>query len=112
MSDHQESKSLLLAKKEEIEERLRRTDKHIHHRDEPLSADFAEQASEMENFEVLVALDKEGKEELEQINAALTRIENGHYDECSACGANISKKRLEAIPYTAYCLDCADNVQA
>ena len=82
----------------------------IHHRDEPLSADFAEQASEMENFEVLVALDKEGKEELEHINAALTRIESGQYNECSVCGKNISHKRLEAIPYTVYCLDCADSV--
>lgn len=58
MSDHQESKSLLLAKKE-VEERFLRTDKHIHHRDKPLSADFAEQASEMENLEVLAALGKE-----------------------------------------------------
>jgi RNA polymerase-binding transcription factor DksA len=66
----------------------------------------------MENFEVLVALDKEGIEELAQINTALARIESGHYDKCSACGSSISEKRLEAIPYTAHCLDCADKVQA
>ncbi|MBL4608961.1 MAG: TraR/DksA family transcriptional regulator [Pseudomonadales bacterium] len=112
MSTYKEIIPLLLAKKEEIEARLRRTDKHIHHRDEPLSADFSEQASEVSNFEVMIALDKEGKEEISQINAALGRIESGKYDECSACGTSINKKRLEAIPYTTYCLACSDKAQA
>ena len=112
MTDYQKVKAVLHSKKAEIEERLRRTDKHVHHREEPLSPDFAEQASEMENFEVLVALDEEGKKELLKINAALQRVEDDKYDECSGCGTNINQKRLEAIPYTTYCLDCSEKAQA
>ena len=112
MTDYQKAKALLHSKKAEMEERLRRTDKHVHHREEPISAGFAEQASEMANFEVLVTLDEEGKKELLQIDAALQRIEDGKYDECSTCGANINQKRLEAIPYTTYCIDCSEKAQA
>ena len=50
-----------------------------------------------------------GNEEgvLEQIDAALQRIEDGRYGRCEACGKSIAKARLEAIPYTAFCVKCA-----
>ena len=44
---------------------------------------------------------------LDQIEAALQRIDNGSYGECETCGAKIPKSRLEAIPYAAQCVRCA-----
>ncbi len=55
----------------------------------------------------LILLESEG-ETLAQIDAALERIREGQYGTCGACGKNIPKRRLEVIPYTAYCVDCAD----
>jgi DnaK suppressor protein len=42
------------------------------------------------------------------VKAALGRIEDGTYGECMHCESGISIKRLEAVPWTPYCLDCQD----
>jgi len=101
-------KKQLETQKEEIEQRLRATAKELHHREEAISADFAEQSTEMENYEVLVALDKEGQQELEQIESALRRIDDKRYGQCTQCLGNINEKRLQAIPYAALCMDCSN----
>ena len=48
---------------------------------------------------------------LEQIEAALERIEDGTYGECEECGARIPKQRLNAIPYAIMCVKCASRVE-
>jgi DnaK suppressor protein len=42
------------------------------------------------------------------VKAALRRIEEGTYGQCVHCEADISSKRLKAVPWTPYCLDCQD----
>src|SRR5215467_1843718 len=42
------------------------------------------------------------------ITAALQRIEDGTYGQCVQCESGISIKRLKAVPWTPYCLDCQD----
>jgi RNA polymerase-binding transcription factor DksA len=49
---------------------------------------------------------------LEQVEAALGRIENGTYGHCETCGRAIPEARLEILPYTAYCVQCAAVHQA
>jgi DnaK suppressor protein len=44
---------------------------------------------------------------LDQIEAAIERIEDGSYGRCEECGGKIPKPRLEAIPYAALCVQCA-----
>jgi DnaK suppressor protein len=48
---------------------------------------------------------------LNQIEAALERIEENCYGECEECGAKIPKARLNAIPYAALCVKCADTIE-
>lgn len=45
--------------------------------------------------------------ELEQIEHALKRIVRGVYGRCEFCGSKISEARLNALPYTNSCIDCA-----
>lgn len=45
------------------------------------------------------------------IEDALERIEAGTYGACVECGSRIPKTRLNAIPYTPYCIKCADDFQ-
>ncbi|MGB0513861.1 MAG: TraR/DksA family transcriptional regulator [Wenzhouxiangellaceae bacterium] len=40
------------------------------------------------------------------LNAALTRIENGLFGECSACGEPIAEGRLKSNPAVLLCVDC------
>ena len=62
-----------------------------------------------ENFDQELTLRVLGSEEdtLDQIEAAIERIEDGGYGRCEACGEQIPKSRLDAIPYAADCVRCA-----
>ena len=64
-------------------------------------------------FEQELTLDLMGneKEVLEQIEAALKRIEDGSYGKCEECGRNIAKARLQAMPYAALCVSCASKAE-
>ncbi len=42
---------------------------------------------------------------LDDINAALQRIDDGTYGTCEVCGKPIAPERLEAIPWTRLCID-------
>jgi RNA polymerase-binding protein DksA len=50
---------------------------------------------------------------LEEIGAALQRIEQGRFGVCEGeeCGKAIPKPRLEALPFTRYCVECARKTQ-
>jgi len=43
---------------------------------------------------------------VDEIDAALERIENGSYGVCKSCGKYIDEDRLEVIPYTSLCIEC------
>jgi RNA polymerase-binding transcription factor DksA len=48
---------------------------------------------------------------LDQINAALDRIDNGTFGKCDECDAQIGKARLDAVPYTSWCIQCAEALE-
>ena len=41
---------------------------------------------------------------LQQVQAALRRIENGTYGQCLVDGGPIESKRLDAVPWAPYCI--------
>jgi RNA polymerase-binding transcription factor DksA len=43
---------------------------------------------------------------LHLIEAALTRMQEGKYGVCAVCGRPITPRRLDALPWTQYCLRC------
>ncbi|HEV8544839.1 MAG TPA: TraR/DksA C4-type zinc finger protein [Candidatus Limnocylindrales bacterium] len=43
---------------------------------------------------------------LEQVEAAIRRIDDGTFGACVRCGRLIAPERLEAIPWAAHCIDC------
>lgn len=111
-ADTQTIRSELETRRTELVARQERISKHTRHREEPLPADFAEQAVELENGETMVALDQEIGEELTRIDKALQRIEAGHYFDCESCGAPIGAARLQALAETTQCIDCASAADA
>jgi RNA polymerase-binding transcription factor DksA len=56
----------------------------------------------------LILFDR-GTRRLRDINAALSRIEEGCFGECVDCDQEIPAKRLEAIPWASRCLPCEQN---
>jgi DnaK suppressor protein len=107
-ADTQKIRAELETRRTELLARQERVAKHTRHREEPLPADFAEQAVELENGETLVALDQEIGDEIARIGKALQRIEADTYSECEGCGEPIGLARLKALPDTPLCIDCAN----
>ena len=54
-----------------------------------------------------VATEQRRHDEARRIEAAIKRIDEGEYGYCTACGADIAEKRLEADPTVATCIRCA-----
>jgi len=66
-----------------------------------------------ENFDQLLTVSlAHGEEEtLELIHAALKRIDDRSYGICIGSGAKIPKARLNALPYTPYCVEYASQLE-
>jgi RNA polymerase-binding protein DksA len=62
-----------------------------------------------DNFdqELSLVLMENEQQILDQIGPALERIDRGTYGTCADCGRPIPAARLQALPYTARCVDCA-----
>jgi DnaK suppressor protein len=55
----------------------------------------------------LSALARQARERLDEVEAALARVDAGTYGECERCGDPIAPARLEARPAAARCVACA-----
>lgn len=49
--------------------------------------------------------------QLSLVKGALDRMKEGSYGECVHCGTTIGAKRLEALPWTPYCIGCQEKVE-
>jgi RNA polymerase-binding protein DksA len=94
----------LLARRKEL---LSQLDEIEHDLDEPAPKDAEDRASERQGDEVLEALGQSDLAELRRIDAALDRLDQGTYGTCTSCGEEISAERLEVLPATPLCKDCA-----
>ena len=72
-----------------------------------LSADFAEQAVEVENDETIDALEQSARVILGQIDHAMQRHAIGLWSICESCGRAIEPARLSRLPEATRCKACA-----
>lgn len=56
---------------------------------------------------MLDALRKGAGDQLARIDAAMQRVVDGSYGVCTSCGRPIPDARLEVLPTTSICVDCA-----
>lgn len=75
--------------------------------DETPTQDWEDRSSERQGDEVLETLGQVELAEIRQIDAALKRIRAGTYGICQTCGAEIAPLRLELLPATPFCKNCA-----
>ena len=65
-----------------------------------------EEATESLELEKRLAVSKQSKEHLDEIEHALQKFEEGTYGLCDSCGKLIAPDRLEALPHASLCVDC------
>ena len=63
-------------------------------------------ASQSLDKEILFELSGNSHDTIGQIEAALRKIEKGIYGRCELCRQPIPKKRIKALPFARYCVNC------
>ena len=70
--------------------------------------DIVDRANNSYNRELMFSLSDSERQLLLQIDDALRRMDDGRYGNCSNCKQPISSRRLEAIPWARFCVDCQE----
>jgi DnaK suppressor protein len=70
--------------------------------------DIVDRANNSYNRELMFSLSDTERQLMLDIDRALERIDDGVYGRCSNCGRVVGQKRLEAVPWTRYCIDCQE----
>lgn len=70
--------------------------------------DIVDRANNSYNRELMFSLSDNERQRLLDIDKALERIDEGAYGRCGNCGTEIAEKRLDAVPWTRYCIDCQE----
>ncbi|MBL4891421.1 MAG: TraR/DksA C4-type zinc finger protein [Rhizobiaceae bacterium] len=99
-----ERKEQLTIRLGELETRLNGIEIEL---DKPMSQDWEDRSAEREGDEVLESMGNSGLQEIDMISAALERIENGAYGRCIKCEEQILDARLDLLPHTHFCRNCA-----
>src|SRR5579885_2704507 len=70
------------------------------------AGDAADVAFETGSDEMASQLAELDARELAQIDRALAQLKSGTYGICEGCGGKIPVARLNALPYTTFCIEC------
>lgn len=62
-------------------------------------------------WELNLALLERAEAQLQQVRAALARLDAGTYGICQECGQPIDDERLELLPLTMHCIRCAQSTK-
>ena len=103
-------KSLLLNRRREMLKQVA----HLEAEQEELEQRFIEKidVAQKEDLAWLIdKLDERGKEEIAEIELALTKLSSSRYGICELCSKSIPIKRLKVLPATRLCLNCAQNYE-
>jgi DnaK suppressor protein len=73
---------------------------------------MADVGTENYDQEFTLGLIENEQETLEQVQDALGRIEAGTFGRCVNCAEPIAKARLQALPYTRHCIQCARKMES
>lgn len=79
--------------------------------DAEAAQDIADRAANSYTKEFLFAQSNNDRQLLSMVESALGRIREGSFGECINCGNEINPKRLEAVPWTRYCIQCQEKVE-
>jgi len=111
-------KADLIIRKEQILNELEDVSKQDSHEADNIGAKFPEygdkpdeNAQEISDYTTSVMTEKVLEKTLDDINAALKRIDDGTYGICKYCKKAISPKRLMARPVASACIACKTELQ-
>ncbi len=101
-------KERLSSERELLIQKLKGNDLSIDDAETPDPVDLA-----VRNYSknVMLAVSENESRQLVLVDEALLRVEDDEYGLCQNCEKSINQKRLAAIPWARYCLDCQELVE-
>ena len=98
----------LLEKKSELAAEILKNRDAGEENAEEATQDIADKATSAYTKEFLFSLNDNERMMLKDIDDALERIDRAGFGVCANCANPIADKRLAAVPWTPYCVDCME----
>jgi DnaK suppressor protein len=107
----EEFKKKLQGRRSVVEEGASRLAEEGRSVQEDISRDPGDRANDTYTKEFTFSLSSSQSGLLQMIDGALGRIADGSFGMCFHCGLGIGLKRLEAVPWTRYCIECQTRIE-
>jgi RNA polymerase-binding transcription factor len=76
-----------------------------------LEPDAVDQATSSSEKESVVHRSNEEQQLLSMVESALSRIREGSFGQCQRCGKETDGRRLAAVPWARYCIQCQQHFE-
>jgi len=101
-------KKRLEERQQALRKAVSRTEEDGRVADQDTAQDIADRAASSYTKEFLFSQSNNERQLLQMVETALQRIREGSFGECVGCGNEINSRRLEAVPWTRYCIECQE----
>jgi DnaK suppressor protein len=101
-------KKKLQVRREELLRAIARTEQEGREADEDPTVDLADKAANSYTKEFLFGQTHNDRALLQLVDDALRRIKEESFGQCISCEQELQQKRLEAVPWTRYCINCQE----
>ena len=101
-------KKKLVTRREELMQSIARTQQEGREADEDPTVDLADKAANSYTKEFLFGQTHNERSLLQLVEDALVRMRENGFGECVSCHEELQQKRLEAVPWTRYCITCQE----
>ncbi|MDP2915832.1 MAG: TraR/DksA family transcriptional regulator [Candidatus Aminicenantes bacterium] len=105
-------KQKLVARRNEIVRKLSNFRDESKEVETDIAQDLADKAESSYTKEFLLSLSDVERDQLFLIDSALRQMERGEFGHCQMCQKEISKKRLNALPWTSLCIECQEKAES
>ena len=109
--EREEFRTTLLQKKERIVRKLSELTNESKEMETNVAQDVIDKAETSYTKEFLLSLSDGEREQLLFIDEALKRLKRDEFGICQLCQQEIGRKRLEAVPWTPYCINCQEKAE-
>jgi len=99
-------KKRLLEKQRQLAEEVGKSALYVKDQEDDSIKDLGDQANTAYTREFFFELGNGNRELLRDVVAALRKIDDGSFGACERCSEPIAEKRLDALPFARYCIDC------
>ena len=101
----------LIEKQRQLVEEVGKTALYGKGQEDDSIKDLGDQATSAYTREFLFELGNGDRRLLKEVMEALKKLDQGSFGACERCNELIGEKRLEALPFARYCINCQRAVE-